>query len=583
MKLFKYILILLLFISLTACDEHPFNQYPPENVDFNRVFSDSIRTIGAVNAAYTRLTTTGRYFRLGNAMHATLTDEAKHATSSTTTAVDNMINGRWNPNVIHDHVWNEMYEGIRHCNLFLPYWENERERLPITDGTYRRTLGELIFLRAFYHYELFKRFGGIPVLTKVLNPGDNLDIPRETYKETLQFIVRECDRAASLLPQNYATYSSYYGRATKGAAMALKSRVLLYAASQLVNSENDYVGGTDELIWMGGYDPERWNDAAKAAYDVIALNEYQLYEYLPEGNGRFTFNYFNDTYNGTNKEYIFGRLWVADNNMEKNNAPMGYENSLGLTCPTQDFVDAFLMNDGQVFDWNNPAHAAEPYTNRDPRLSLYVYHNGMQWWYTDNREFDSKKSYGIIETFIGGADDATTLTDGVRTGYYLKKFSSRDASIFGTQYSVNHPFTFFRYAETLLNFAEAANEYGGPTYKIGGYDALWAMNAVRARAQMPQVDSDITKNELRELIRLERRIELAFEEHRYWDIRRWKIAASLKSNIDGMEIVKNPDGSFTYNRKSAIEQRVFERKHYFYPIPQTERNRNSKLLQNPEW
>ncbi|MEA4982615.1 MAG: RagB/SusD family nutrient uptake outer membrane protein [Paludibacter sp.] len=577
------LLLTIFALMLTACEEHPFNQYPAENVDFKRVFSDSIRTIGAVNAAYSKLTHTGRYFRLGTAMQAAATDEAKHASSSTTSAVDNFVNGRWDANNIPDPAWNDMYEGIRHCNLFLPYWENQREILPINEGTYKRTLGELIFLRAFYHYELFKRYGGIPILTKVLNPGDEMKLPRETYANTVKFIVEECDKAAALLPKNYASYTSHYGRATKGAALALKSRVLLYAASPLVNAVADYTDGNNELVWMGGYDNERWKTAAQAAYDVMALGEYQLYEYLPEGNGVYSFSYFNDAYYATNREFIFGRLWTQDNTMEKNNAPMGYQNALGLTCPTQDFVDAFLMNDGQPFDWNNPSHAADPYANRDPRLSLYVYYNGMQWWYTDNRFYDSKKTYGLIETYVGGADDASTLTDGVRTGYYLKKFSSKDATIFGTEYKVSHNYGFFRYAETLLNFAEAANEYGGPAYSIGGLDARWAINQIRTRAHMPSVEDDVTKEELRELIRLERRIELAFEEHRFWDVRRWKIGTSLKKSVDGMQIIKNPDDSYSYNRQVAIEPRVFERKHYFYPIPQSERNRNANLLQNPEW
>lgn len=582
MKRICYILMVVL-TGLVACNEHPFNQYPAENVDFDRIFSDSVRTIGAVNAAYSKLTHTGRYFRLGNAMQAAATDEAKHATSSVTTAVDNFVNGRWNANNIPDPAWADMYEGIRHCNLFLPFWENQRDILPITDATYRRTLGELLFLRAFYHYELFKRYGGIPVLTSVLNPGDDMQISRKTYANTVKFIVEQCDRAAELLPQNYASYTSYYGKATKGAALALKARVLLYAASPLVNADADFTGKNNELVWMGGYDPGRWKEAAQAAYDIMALNEYQLYEYLPEGNGVYSFGYFNDAYYAINREFIFGRLWVQDNDMEKNNAPMGYPNALGLTCPTQDLVDAFLMNDGQPFDWNRPEHAADPYANRDPRLSLYVYYNGMQWWYTDNREFDPKKTYGLIETFTGGADDASSLTDGVRTGYYLRKFSSRDAAIFGTEYKTNHHFGFFRYAEVLLNFAEAANEYGGPAYSIGGYDARRAINLIRGRAHMPAVDDDVTQDELRELIRLERRIELAFEEHRFWDIRRWKIAGSLKKSVDGMQIVKNTDGTYTYNRQIAIEPRVFEPKHYFYPIPQSEINRNTNLLQNPEW
>jgi hypothetical protein len=582
MKRLYYILIITIF-ALSACNDHPFNQYPAENVDFSRVFSDSIRTIGAVNAAYSKLTVVGKYFRLGNAMQATATDEAKHASSSTNTAVDNFVNGRWDANNIPDALWSDMYEGIRHCNLFLPYWENEREKLPITDGTYNRTLGELLFLRAFYHFELFKRYGGIPILTKVLNPGDDMQIPRESYANTVKFIVEECDKAAALLPKNYANYTSYYGKATKGAALALKSRVLLYAASPLVNAEKDYTDGTNPLVWMNGFSKERWKDAAQAAYDVISLNEYSLYEYLPEGNGTYSFGYFNDSYYASNREFIFGRLVVQDNIMEKYNAPMGYQEAMGLTCPTQDFVDAFLMADGQAFDWNNPEHAANPYSNRDPRLSLYVFYNGSKWWYTDNREYDSKKTYGLIETFVGGADDASTLTDGVRTGYYLRKFSSKDATIFGTTYNVSHNVGIFRYAETLLNFAEAANEYGGPSYSVNGHTALTTINAIRTRAQMPGINNDVTQDELRALIRLERRIELAFEEHRFWDIRRWKLGTILKKSIDGMQIIKNADDSYTYNRQVGIEARIFERKHYFYPIPQTERNRNANLEQNPEW
>lgn len=582
MKYFSYIILVPLLL-LTACENHPFNQYPAENVDFNRIFSDSIRTIGAVSAAYSKLTYVSRYFRLDDAMQASVTDEAKHATSSTTGAVDNFVNGRWSPNNIPDPGWIDLYEGIRHCNLFMPFWENERERLPLSDETYERTFGELIFLRAYYHFELYKRYGGIPILTKVINPGDNIQIGRESYKTTVEFLVNECDRAADLLPLNYKDYTSYYGKATKGAALALKARVLLYAASPLTNAATDFTGGNDENVWMGDYRLDRWKDAADAASDLIAMNEYELYEFLPEGGGEYSFSYFNDSYQATNREFIFGRLWSQDNNMEKNNAPMGYQNALGLTCPTQDFVDAFLMNDGTSFDWNNPAHAAEPYKNRDPRLSLFVFHNGVKWWYTDNRAYNPQKTYGLIETFVGGADDPYSLTDGIRTGYYLRKFSSQLATIFGTEYKVSHNYGFFRYAEILLNFAEAANEFGGPNYQINGHDARWAINQIRARAQMPNVDAAVTQTELRDLIRLERRIELSFEEHRFWDIRRWKIATDLKKNIDGMKLINNYDGTYTYERQVAIEPRVFESKHYFYPIPQTERNRNPLLKQNPEW
>lgn len=571
-KKITYLLVLITTI-MTSCEDHPFNLYPIENVSYDRIFSDSIRTIGVVNAAYSRLTYANKYFRIGGAMQACATDEAKLAEPSTN--IDNFINGRWDPNNIPDPAWIDMYEGIRHINQFLPFWV-EKTKLPLSETSYRRTYSELIFLRAFYYFELFKRYGGVPIITKVLNPGDNMNIPRNTYSQTLDFIVSQCDLAATYAKLNYGNSPTDFGRVTKGAIYSLKSRALLYAASPLVNSPSDYGDGSDLNIWQGNYDIERWKLAAEAALQVVSLNQYQLYE-----GPDFT-PYFNDSY-WSNKEFIFGRLWTNDNTMETQNAPLGYTTAMGATCPTQDFVDAFENKDGEPFDWSNADQAADPYSNRDPRLNMYVFHNGSEWWYSDNRQSSSDKTIGYIETFTGGADDPALDPSSVRTGYYLRKFSNIQATIFGTVSKANHNFTIFRYAEILLNFAEAANEYGGPDFEIGGKTARWAVNQVRQRVGMPDIDSEITQSLLREKIHNERRIELAFEEHRFWDVRRWKIALNLKKSIDGIKITKQPDDSYIYTRLLNLEPRVFEQKHYFYPIPQWEINRNSALTQNPKW
>jgi len=343
------------------------------------------------------------------------------------------------------------------------------------------------------------------------------------------------------------------GRATKGAALALKSRLVLYAASPLYNS------GT-------------WQAAVDAAQQVIALNKYGIFQ---GGYGNLFLT------NQTN-EAIFERLYTKNANhvhLEIANGPNGYGGWAGNT-PSQNLVDVYQMTNGLPANSSNPLYnPATPYANRDPRFAATVLYNGASY-----RERN-------VETFIPGGKDSKDGSDNwntTKTGYYLKKFMNDAYPLQNPWGNAGfQPWIYIRYAEILLNFAEAANEAYGPDAVPSGasYTARQAVNMIRARqgVNMPAIASGISQTDMRTAIRYERQVELAFEEHRFYDVRRWKIA-DVTENLPmrGMIITKNTDGTFTYTPKIALDGRKFETKHYWLPIPRAEiLASNNQLEQNP--
>jgi hypothetical protein len=272
-------------------------------------------------------------------------------------------------------------------------------------------------------------------------------------------------------------------------------------------------------------------------------------------------------------EVIFERRYPASNTFETLNYPIGYQSGKTGTCPTQNLVDAYEMKNGTPFDWNNPVHAANPYSDRDPRLQMTIIVNNSIWKTTN------------VQLWEGGAN-GKPIYHASKTGYYLKKYVDESLNL-TTGLTSAKQWIYFRLSETYLNYAEAMNEAFGPasadTLKT---TAIQAINAVRTRAgvAMPAILATVTKEQLREKIRNERRIELAFEDHRYWDVRRWMIAEStLGATIRGVNITKKEDGTFTYV-PFDLEKRVFSLKMYLYPIPQSEIIKgNGNIEQNPGW
>jgi len=484
------------------------------------------------------------------------------------------------------------YHGIRKSNTALKYINNLPANL--SDRFRNRLKGEATFVRALHHWFLFQKWGGIPLVKVAFEASDDVKLPRSSVKNVIDFIVTECDKAAALFPNEPYSFASEIGRPDKGTALSLKSRALLYAASPLYNGKGFNNSG-DTLICYGNADPNRWALAAKAAQDVVDLGWYSLYVANDPAKRNGTRNYkelffaWGIGYQN-NREYIYSRIRGTNRDTESDNFPSGFTNATGGTCPSQDLVDAYEMADGTLFDWNDAAKKANPYVNRDPRFYASIIYNGAK--YDKFASFNgSPTNQYTFDIFEGGKNKAGLSQ--TETGYYLMKFMDYDnvnpANKSGGTY---HNWPYFRYAEILLNLAEAGNEAGGPAYVAPGAQSpltpVAAINLIRERAGMPDVATTfakrgiaLSKENLRELIKNERRVELAFEDQRYYDVRRWM---DIKDGyIHGVKTVKNANNTFTYDPTIQAEKKVFDPKHYFFPIPQVEIYRNNLLRQNPGW
>jgi hypothetical protein len=391
------------------------------------------------------------------------------------------------------------------------------------------------------------------LLTRTYGLDEINQVKQESFDSIVSYIANECDSAALKLPNSYsALYQAETGRITKGACLALKSRVLLYAASELNNPNNAK--------------PEKWEKAALAAKELIDMKTYS-----------FDANTFDIWSNGnttlTSKQLILeARDGATSNGFESRNFPIGVEGGNTGNCPSQNLVDAFEMTNGTAFDWANPAHKANPYANRDPRLAKTVFFNGATFVGTTK-----------VETFVGGKN-GLPINGATPTGYYLKKYVNTTVTFTATNpVKKTHNWILFRYAEVLLNYAEALNEWKGPDFTDATFtmSAKQAVNLVRTQAGMPGF-TETDKSLFQTRLRNERRVELAFEDHRFWDIRRWKIATN-PTVISGVNVIKDAStGIFTYS-KIEVEQRNWENKMYLFPISQSEMYKNTNLIQTKNW
>ena len=558
-KFFSYIYIsaaISIAFTLSSCNGF-LDREEDSFIDKTATFDSYNRTKQYLTYAYTLLPDgLNRFSR--EAMLASATDDAEFAIESA--EIQQLNNGSWNALNNPDDVWNRYYSGISKCCTLLENTNHvnlDISRLdPDKQVEYANSLkdirmwrAEARFLRAYFHFELLKRYGPIPIVTSTLSINGNYEnTPRPTMKEVVDFIAKECDIAADTLELTpWRNVNDAFGRATKGAALALKSRLLLYAASPL------YVDFGDTNESNKPTDVALWKSAADAAKAVIDLNQYEL----ASSYGDLFKNDFQ------NKEYIFVRRYAANSDFEKSNFPVSFGGK-GGTNPSQNLVDDYEMLDGTPFDWNDPAKAAQPFENRDARLGATILMNMAP--------FKGKK----VATYPEGAD-ATPNPNATKTGYYLRKFLNEDVNIQTGGSSSGHVVPLFRLAEIYLNYAEALNECDPTNPDIALY-----LNKVRNRASLPNV-SALSQEQMRAVIQHERRVELAFEEHRSWDVRRWKIASStLGAPLMGVQIERKPLGGYTY-MPVKVEQRVFQPKMYWYPIPQSEVLKLKQWKQNNGW
>ncbi|GHV09875.1 hypothetical protein FACS1894162_1560 [Bacteroidia bacterium] len=518
------------------------------NLTQEQIFSDERYAAGFLNSAYREVI--NGYDRLDGAMFACATDEAvcSNAGSAVHAYNSGAITPSYNP---EETVWTNMYAGIRKANLFLEELETTIRETGLIDRSeqsradYRRMKGEALFLRAYYHFELAKRWGNIPLVDKVLTEKTALEVEQSNFTEAIRFIVNDCDSAMNYLqnPLSETILAENRGRATKVSAIALKSRALLYLASEWNNP---------------AHDKELWKKAADAANELIQSAGSKItLDPAVFSPSMSTLLYVSTPYD---KEVLFATGHDARNDIEKNNLPISFLGS-GYTNPTQELTDCFDMLSGRTYD------PANPYANRDRRFNLYFYYNGQKP--VTNRT-------DTVFTYIGGKDGIGRSATATKTGYYMRKFTDFSLDINKNQLA-RRSWIHFRFAEILLNYCEAMNEY----LEVPDNTIYTQLNKLRTRAGVATYPAgSLDKDQMRDAIRKERRVELAFEEHRFWDVRRWKITFS--NPLHGMEIRKNDDNTYTYT-VFEVENRIYNTAMTWYPIPYKELLKNKKLKQNPGW
>ena len=533
-------------VCMSSCNYLDYNE--SSGFDKEDMFTYFERAKGMLTTVYSYLP--ADFGNFDGATRAAATDEAEYAWN--TSGIIRYNNGSWSPILTIDNVWGTYYTAIRSANMFLNNYQEDFTNIEWNDNyetlmqQYQYYPYEARFLRAFYYFELAKRYKNVPLITECLELDEANSVTPSDFDKVIDFIVSECDEIMDKLPVSYKDVPGYEtGRITQGAVMALKSRTLLYAASPL------YAGTAGQ---------EKWIAAAKAAKQLIDK---------VESDGRYQLVDEQIWNNLASKELILETRRGNSNDFEKLNFPIGYEGGNSGTCTTQNLVDAFEMKDGSRFDWGNQEHIDNMYNpeKRDPRLFKTVLTNGSTF------------KNAAVETFVGGKNGAP-LDGATPTGYYLKKYVVETISLNPNNTTTDrHVWILFRYAEVLLNYAEALYEaYGNPDYTDNTFtlSPRAAIDKVRARVGMPGVASD----DFLERIRNERRVELAFEDHRFWDVRRWKIAPQTM-DIYGVKIEKQGDG-LIYTRQ-LVDKRTWSDKMYLYPVSNEELFKNPLLKQNPDW
>jgi len=589
-------------LLFAGCDS--LNLQPPDELASEQVWEDPALTKAYLNNVYSSV---GMGF--GNPMLSSTVDEAlhTHGVGGSTVTLSNMTptdRGKWDVNrtAYASYQWEHVYDQVRDLNIFL---QNVEKSEALGSSMKETLMGEAYFLRAFFYHNIMRLYGGGPYITSTFELSGDLgqyQVPRNTFEETVNKIVADLDSAAIRLPLDARTK----GTATKGAALALKCRVRVHAASDLF-AENP--SGMAEIGYTGGSQQDRWQKAKDACQAVMDLDQYRL----PQAESAQ--DYHDDLLREDNPEFIWARYFSEQggqaHNISQWLSPNGYNSWTG-DAPTQQHVNAYEMADGSQFEWkggdpvraDEPVDAKNPYRDRDLRFYANILYNGADWrphppgmsdpkgviqtgWYEypgRGGSYDEAGIQGNLRPGLDTREGPVQTWNGTKTGYNLKKFVDRNIDPQNEQ--AYNPWPFLRYAEVLLNKAEAAANLGNDQ------EAVQALNKVRSRVGMPDVPVDGGPNRtLMERIRQEREVELAFEEFRYLDVRRWMIAPEVYSEggggirIEGEldesgELLVDHRYEYKYN-VFRVDQRAWDNNAYFLPIPRDEMNKNTDLVQNP--
>jgi len=560
MKSFIHIILYALIATavFTGCKKGFLDRAATTQQQDEDIFSLFSQTDMVINNLYSKLPEVYGYLQ-GYQM-ASATDEGKDGSNwmasmrfnaGSLSPTDNPIGNSWRNYYVMIRQANSILEGIQKFNT---------PDNPNRAGELENRIGEVHFLRAWALFELVRQFGGAIIVNEVIqDPNDDaaLKKPRNAYDSCVAQIAADCDVAFSKV-ENLAYRTQDFGRVTKAACLALKSRIYLYSASPLWAETGKTTPFPDISENTLASDPAKWQraaDAAKAALDYCTSAGYQL-----ESNLTGRKSMYIQPWNS--KEVLWVRMnEEGGSEFERHFFPFGFS-GWSAAAPTQNVVDDYEMKDGMPIETSPLYNAAQPYTNRDPRFYTDILYNGAQ--------FKGR----AIETYIGGRDEASTATDHSRTGYYQRKLVDENQIVGQTSRTTDG--IKFRLSELYLNYAEALNEYSP-----GNAAIETSVNLIRTRAGMPNLPIGLSQAEMRTRIRNERRIELFAENHRFWDVRRWKIAAQTEQEIWGMKAVREGSG-FKYER-FLVEKRPWRNAMLVIPITLDETFRNPNLKQNPGW
>lgn len=579
MKL-KYILSGLAFLSLglSSCsDQMEYKEYKINDEDYIKRDFDKV---GKITTHIYRDLDYDHGQMYGGAMLSSATDESVY--SHRGNAIETYFNGAWGPSNACSSIWGTAWDAIAYCNLYLdnytgldfPEHKLEKDYLDQM-AKYENYEWEVRFMRAYFYFLLVRQYGDVPLITNNLNAEEANNAPKVSADKIFEFIDSECDEIKDKIVENqagaFSSIENETGRVNNLGVLALRARASLYHASPLFSK-----GKSDKEK------QELWYKAAlrnKECIDSCHKRSMGL-------SGDYAKLFGNDSWNNaqSTKEIIFARRVADDRAMETRNFPIGMLGGNGGNCPTENLVSAYEMKNGKaITDADSGYDPQNPYKNRDARLAATVAVNGEKW--------PEQLPIAALETWYGGAN-SRSVSYGTPTGYYLKKYVDGTQKISGTGQSTSkHTWIIFRMGQLYLDYAEAALNATGSGYTVpegcgSEWSAEYAINKVRERAGQPKLPKGLGFEEFTNRYENERFVELAFEGHRMFDVRRWMKAPQYFVDIKVMEITKNgEDLTFTpVTNPAYITKRTWGGDHqYLWPIPQAEVLKAGNLTQNPGW
>ncbi|MDY3847648.1 MAG: RagB/SusD family nutrient uptake outer membrane protein [Prevotella sp.] len=594
-------------VALSSCnmDYNEYTAYDKEYIERSFAYVGGLMT-----TIYNDIDTD--WGNLSGAMLSSATDESEYSHDGN--SIEDFYNGNWSAANPHQTIWTSAYEGITYCNEVIDNWSDlnfdqfklnldyEKQMYLYKNYTY-----EARWARAYFYFTLLRQYGGVPFKIHNTTGTEETALPRTSADEIFAFIASECDSIKDKIIEDYSADKEHIlakaetGRANKYAVLALKAQAALYHASPLFTQGKS----ADEK-------KELWAQAVAAHKELIDAAEAKGMGLASEIEKLWDTEYYSNA--ESTKEIIFARRTASANTFEGYNFPVGYSSGQGGNCPTQDLVDAFECTDGKSITESDLYDAANPYANRDPRLAKTVVTNG-EAWPNDLEAYNSE--HPVLETYIGGYHSRTGNAAGksyaTTTSYYLKKFCNPNQILRARSgYAVTtspHGWLTFRMGGMYLNYAEALYQYfkaegngnaadasGSVTYKDSegkqqtisvpaSQTAAKMASKTRTRSGMPAFATGMNNDEFWAKYKNERRVELAFEGHRFYDIRRWMEDGDKFMKIHRMEITKNEDGTFSYNKVAVTRgDGQWQSKWNLFPFSQTEIMKSGNAItQNEGW